>query len=121
MHNLNIPHTDKKRVVIVGGGFAGLNLAKKLRKCNQYQVVLIDQNNYHLFKPLLYQVASAGLDPSDVSFPFRKVFRAKRISFSAWDGCWPFIPNRIVWKRRAVQSITTIWSSLQVACLISLV
>ena len=43
MHNLNIPHTDKKRVVIVGGGFAGLNLAKKLRKCNQYQVVLIDQ------------------------------------------------------------------------------
>ena len=81
MHNLNIPHTDKKRVVIVGGGFAGLNLAKKLRKCNQYQVVLIDQNNYHLFKPLLYQVASAGLDPSDVSFPFRKVFRAKKIFF----------------------------------------
>lgn len=81
MHNLNIPHTDKKRVVIVGGGFAGLNLAKKLRKCNQYQVVLIDQNNYHLFKPLLYQVASAGLDPSDVSFPFRKVFRAKKNIF----------------------------------------
>lgn len=81
MHNLNIPHTDKKRVVIVGGGFAGLNLAKKLRKCNQYQVVLIDRNNYHLFKPLLYQVASAGLDPSDVSFPFRKVFRAKKNIF----------------------------------------
>lgn len=81
MHNLNIPHTDKKRVVIVGGGFAGLNLAKKLRKCNQHQVVLIDQNNYHLFKPLLYQVASAGLDPSDVSFPFRKVFRAKKNIF----------------------------------------
>lgn len=81
MHNLNIPHTDKQRVVIVGGGFAGLNLAKKLRKCNQYQVVLIDQNNYHLFKPLLYQVASAGLDPSDVSFPFRKVFRAKKNIF----------------------------------------
>ena len=69
------------KIVIVGGGFAGLNLAKKLRKCNQYQVVLIDQNNYHLFKPLLYQVASAGLDPSDVSFPFRKVFRAKKNIF----------------------------------------
>lgn len=76
MHNLNVPDTDAKRVVIVGGGFAGLNLAKKLRKSSKYQVVLIDQNNYHLFKPLLYQVASAGLDPSDVSFPFRKVFRA---------------------------------------------
>lgn len=81
MHNLNVPHTDAKRVVIVGGGFAGLNLAKKLRKCSRYQVVLIDQNNYHLFKPLLYQVASAGLDPSDVSFPFRRVFRAKKNIF----------------------------------------
>lgn len=81
MHNLNVPHTDAKRVVIVGGGFAGLNLAKKLRKCSRYQVVLVDQNNYHLFKPLLYQVASAGLDPSDVSFPFRRVFRAKKNIF----------------------------------------
>lgn len=94
MHNLNIPHIDKKRVVIVGGGFAGLNLAKKLRKCNQYQVVLIDQNNYHLFKPLLYQVASAGLDPSDVSFPFRKVFRAKKNIFFRMGRMWAVHPEQ---------------------------
>ncbi|MFZ0472979.1 MAG: NAD(P)-binding protein, partial [Bacteroidales bacterium] len=53
---INIPSTDKKRIVIVGCGFGGLTLAKKLRKAN-YQVVIIDKHNYHQFQPLFYQIA----------------------------------------------------------------
>ncbi len=68
----NIPNTDKKRFVIIGGGFAGFELARKLSKC-PFQVVLIDKNNYHQFQPLLYQVATAGLEPSAIAFPFRKI------------------------------------------------
>lgn len=70
----NIPKTDKKRVVIVGGGFGGLKLANKLRK-SDFQVVLVDRNNYHQFPPLIYQIASAGIEPSSISFPFRKIFQ----------------------------------------------
>ncbi len=70
----NIPQSDKKRIVIIGGGFAGLKLAISLKKAN-FQVVLLDKNNYHQFQPLFYQVASAGLEPSAISFPFRKVFQ----------------------------------------------
>ena len=58
----------KKRVVIVGGGFGGLKLANKLSK-SDFQVILIDKNNYHQFPPLIYQVASAGIEPSSISFP----------------------------------------------------
>ena len=60
--SLNIAKVDKKRVVIVGGGFGGLKLANKLKKSG-FQVVLIDKNNYHQFPPLIYQVASAGMEP----------------------------------------------------------
>ncbi|MCC8019831.1 MAG: NAD(P)/FAD-dependent oxidoreductase [Rikenellaceae bacterium] len=74
---LNIPHTDGKRVVIVGGGFGGLQLVKKLARSG-YQVVLVDRNNYHMFQPLLYQVATAAINPGDISFPFRKLFRGKK-------------------------------------------
>ena len=67
--SFNVPQTDKKRVVIVGGGFGGLKLANKLRKAN-FQVVLIDRNNYHQFPPLIYQIASSGIEPSSiVPFP----------------------------------------------------
>ena len=72
--SINIKRTDKKRVVIVGGGFAGLKLAQELRGSG-LQVVLIDKNNYHQFPPLIYQVASAGIEPGSISFPFRKIFR----------------------------------------------
>ena len=72
----NIAHTDKQRVVIVGGGLGGLELASKLVD-NDFQVVLIDKNNYHQFPPLIYQVASAGLEPSSISFPFRRIFQGK--------------------------------------------
>lgn len=72
----NIPEIDKKRVVIIGGGFAGLNLVRKLANKN-FQIVLIDKYNYHQFQPLLYQVATSGLEPSAISFPFRKIFQSK--------------------------------------------
>lgn len=71
---VNIPHIGKPRVVIVGAGFGGLTLARKLCRLD-YQVVLIDRNNYHQFQPLFYQVAMAGLEPSAISFPLRKIFR----------------------------------------------
>jgi len=70
----NIPANHHKRIVIVGGGFAGLKLAKSLRNSN-FQVVLLDKNNYHQFQPLFYQVATAGLEPSAITFPLRKVFQ----------------------------------------------
>lgn len=71
----NIPDRgNKKRIVIVGGGFGGLKIARKLKR-QPFQVVLLDKNNYHLFQPLLYQVATAGIEPSAISFPFRKIFK----------------------------------------------
>jgi NADH dehydrogenase len=73
----NIPKPKFKRVIIVGGGFAGLKLARKLSN-TKYQVVLIDKNNYHQFQPLFYQVATAGLEPSAISFPFRRLFQKKK-------------------------------------------
>ena len=76
----NIPDTGQKRVVIVGGGFGGLTLARKLSK-SDFQVVLIDKNNYHQFQPLFYQVAMAGLEPSSIVFPFRKVFQNSKNVF----------------------------------------
>lgn len=68
-----IGKSDKPRVVILGGGFAGLELAKSLRHA-AVQVVLIDRQNFHTFQPLLYQVATAGIEPSSILYPFRKIF-----------------------------------------------
>ncbi len=75
--SLNVSKNGKKRVVIVGGGFGGLKLANRL-KHSGIQVILIDKNNYHQFPPLIYQVASAGMEPSSISFPFRKIFQNTR-------------------------------------------
>jgi NADH dehydrogenase len=71
--SLNIPDTGKPRVVIIGGGFGGMNLAKALRN-SDVQVVLFDKQNYNGFWPLLYQVATAGLEPDAIAEPFRKMF-----------------------------------------------
>jgi NADH dehydrogenase len=75
-----IKSPKQQRVVIAGAGFAGLTLARKLSE-QYFQVVLIDKNNYHQFQPLLYQVATAGLEPSSISFPLRKVFQDKQNVF----------------------------------------
>lgn len=74
--SINIKRNGKKRVIIVGGGFGGLRLANALRQTD-LQVILIDKNNYHQFPPLIYQVASAGIEPGSISFPFRKIFRKR--------------------------------------------
>jgi NADH dehydrogenase len=66
------------KIVIVGGGFAGLRLARKLNNKKGFEVVLIDKVNYHQFQPLFYQVATAGLDASNISFPLRKVFHKSK-------------------------------------------
>ena len=77
---LNIPDSQQKRILIAGGGFAGLKLASKLADSN-FQVVLIDKNNFHQFQPLFYQVATAGLEPSAISFPLRKIFQNSKNVF----------------------------------------
>ena len=61
-----------KKIIIVGGGFAGLNLAKKLSNNQRFEVTVVDKNNYHFFPPLLYQVSTAFVEPSNISYPFRK-------------------------------------------------
>lgn len=66
-----------KKVVIIGAGFAGLQLAKKIKN-SEYEITIIDQLNFHQFQPLFYQVATARLEPSAISFPLRKVFQKKR-------------------------------------------
>ncbi len=76
-YSLNIPDTDKERIVLIGGGFGGINFLDKL-KSNMYQVVVLDRYNYHTFQPLLYQVATAGLEPDSVAGPLRKKIHGKR-------------------------------------------
>lgn len=74
---VNIPETAQKRIVIIGAGFAGLKLAQKLIGSG-FQVVIIDKNNYHQFQPLFYQVATAGIEPSSILFPLRKIFQKQK-------------------------------------------
>ena len=66
------------KIIIVGGGFAGLKLARELNNKQQFEVTLLDKYNYHQFQPLFYQVATAGLDASNISFPLRKAFHNSR-------------------------------------------
>lgn len=69
---ISIPATDMPRIVVLGGGFGGITLLKKLRDF-PFQVILIDRNNYHTFQPLIYQVATAGLEPDAIAGPLRKL------------------------------------------------
>ena len=83
MSNLGIKKGDK--VVIIGGGFAGLQLATALTKAD-LNVILVDKQNHHQFQPLFYQVATGRLEPSSISFPFRKIFqRSKTVDFRMAD------------------------------------
>ena len=65
--------TDAKKVLIIGGGFAGMNCAKRLGNAKGIEVTVVDRTNHHLFQPLLYQVAMAGLSPADIAAPIRSM------------------------------------------------
>ncbi|MFC7358549.1 NAD(P)/FAD-dependent oxidoreductase [Jejudonia soesokkakensis] len=71
---MNIPSSTHPRVIVIGGGFAGISLIKQLKKL-KVQIVLFDRHNYHTFQPLLYQVSTAGLEPDSIAYPLRKIFR----------------------------------------------
>lgn len=71
---MNLPKTNLPRLLIIGGGFGGVALVKKLKKL-ALQVVLIDKRNYHTFQPLLYQVSTSGLEPDSIAYPLRKILK----------------------------------------------
>ncbi|TMU57656.1 NAD(P)/FAD-dependent oxidoreductase [Flagellimonas algicola] len=71
---MNIPQSNLPRIIVIGGGFGGIALAKKLAK-KEVQVVLLDKHNYHNFQPLLYQVSTGGLEPDSIAYPIRKVLQ----------------------------------------------
>lgn len=77
---MNIPESNLPRIVVVGGGFAGVSLAKSSANKN-VQVVILDKHNYHTFQPLLYQVSSAGLEPDSIAYPLRKIIKNHKTSF----------------------------------------
>ncbi len=77
---MNIPKSENPRIVVVGAGFAGVNLIKGLKN-KPVQVVLIDKRNYHTFQPLLYQVSSSGLEPDSIAYPLRKIIKSSKNIF----------------------------------------
>tara|TARA_R110000850_G_scaffold6374_1_gene24960 strand:+ start:1618 stop:1866 length:249 start_codon:yes stop_codon:yes gene_type:complete len=81
---MNIPKSNFPRIVVVGGGFAGINLVKSLKN-KPVQVVLIDKRNYHTFQPLLYQVSSSGLEPDSIAYPLRKIIKSANNIFLDWQ------------------------------------
>lgn len=74
---MNIPDIQKPRIVVVGGGFAGICFIKRMKRTN-VQIVLFDRHNYHTFQPLLYQVSTAALEPDSIAYPLRKIFRKNK-------------------------------------------
>jgi NADH:ubiquinone reductase (H+-translocating) len=74
------PQDPRKHIVVIGGGFAGLNFIQHLYNSKHYRITLVDKNNYNYFTPLLYQVATGFLEPASISYPFRKLFRNKGVS-----------------------------------------
>ena len=70
----------KERIIIIGGGFAGLSLIEKLNTRNK-EILLIDKINHHMFQPLFYQVATGKINSSNISVPFRKIFQQKKIDY----------------------------------------
>lgn len=77
---MNIPKSDVPRVVIIGGGFAGITLAKRIIN-EKIQLVMLDKRNYHTFQPLLYQVSTASLEPDSIAYPLRKILKKKKNAF----------------------------------------
>ncbi len=101
---VNIPETAQKRIVIIGAGFGGLKLAQKLIGSG-YQIVLIDKNNYHQFQPLFYQVASAGIEPSSILFPLRKIFQDQKDVYIRVGEVYSVDPD----KKTLQTSLDTVW------------
>lgn len=93
---MNIPISENPRVVIVGGGFAGISIAKHLLK-ETLQVILLDRHNYHTFQPLLYQVSTSGLEPDSIAYPLRKITRRSKDGYFRLAEVQQIIPeeNRI--------------------------
>src|SRR5688572_8771336 len=101
---------EMKKVIIVGGGFGGIHLAKGLSKSNDYKVVLVDINNYNFFPPLLYQVATAFIEPSNISYPFRRLF-------NDWTHT-RFHMGRLIQINQQLNSIETDTGTLSYDCLV---
>lgn len=78
---------NRPQVIIVGGGFAGLRVAKGLKNA-PVDITLLDMKNHHVFQPLLYQVATAGLSPSNIAMPIRHVLENKRTWKCLWQKPW---------------------------------
>ncbi|MDW8273740.1 MAG: FAD-dependent oxidoreductase [Chitinophagales bacterium] len=91
--NNGIPETNLPRIVVVGCGFGGLELIKSLRN-EAVQIVLLDKNNYHTFQPLLYQVATAGLEADSIAYPIRKIFKNQRNLFFRWCEATEINPDK---------------------------
>src|SRR5690606_12615829 len=77
LSNITDMEAQVRKIVVVGGGFAGINLIKRLTNDPHFQITLVDINNYHFFPPLLYQVATSFIEPSNISYPFRRMFQEK--------------------------------------------
>lgn len=103
---MSLPENTKKRVVVLGGGFAGLNFVKHIDH-NKYHVTLIDKHNYHTFPPLFYQVASSGLDASSISFPFRREFSKKKAKGSM------LVMSSVQEVDTVKKTVTTPWATVE--------
>lgn len=108
---VNIPETAQKRIVIIGAGFGGLKLAQNLIG-SDYQIVLIDKNNYHQFQPLFYQVATAGIEPSSILFPLRKIFQKQKDVYIRVAEVYSVDPK----KKELQTSLDTVWYDYLVIC-----
>lgn len=97
---MNIPRTSSPRIVIIGGGFGGISLVKKLQN-KDAQVVLLDKNNYHTFQPLLYQVSTGGLEPDSIAYPLRK-------ALIGYDNCYFRLTEVLEINPETKQVVTTI-------------
>ncbi|MFD2519100.1 NAD(P)/FAD-dependent oxidoreductase [Salinimicrobium flavum] len=93
---MNIPDSKNPRVVIIGGGFGGISLAKHLLK-EKLQVILLDRHNYHTFQPLLYQVSTSGLEPDSIAYPLRKITRHSKEGYFRLTEVQKIVPeeNRV--------------------------
>ncbi len=107
--SLNIPDSELPRLVIIGGGFAGITLVKKVSD-RDFQIVLIDQNNYHTFQPLLYQVATGGLEPDSIAYPLRKyVKRFGKLFFRLAEVEKKLIRNKSYFSHLKAVLATILW------------